>query len=176
MIQMMLPFVKKDLDDMVDESGWTPVHIVCAVGNNEALGLFMAKEPIPDINLATGQGTTALHLAVSKGHVEVVKLILESYKGKVNVRDKRGLSALHRAAAAGNNALVRLLVAKKAAINATDKEGWTPLHHAWAEGHDGTGMILLELGADDRVEDLEGQTAGMVAIDEEIRKKYLGRK
>lgn len=172
LIRAIIPFIKKDLDELVDSSGWTPVHIVSALGNDEALTIFMNTEPQPDINLATLSGTTALHLAVSKGHISTVKLILTEFKARVNVRDKRGCSSLHRAAASGNEVLVRLLVENKAAINATDKDGWTPLHHAFAEGQNSTGLLLIELGADITIENSEGETAGAVAIDEEIRKRF----
>lgn len=171
-IEEMLRFCKKDIDDLVDSSGWTPVHIVAALGNNEALQLFMNMDPKPDINLATNSGTTSIHLAVSKGHISTVQALLQQYKARVNVRDKRGCSALHRAAAIGNDELVKLLVSKNAAINATDRDGWTPLHHAFAEGQNSTGLLLIELGADQTIENNEGSTAGSVAIDEEIRKKY----
>lgn len=172
MIKAMLPFYKRGLDEMVDVSGWSPVHIVSSLGNDDVLLLFMATEPTPDINLATNSGTTALHLAVSKGHISTVKSIVTDYKPRVNIRDKRGCSALHRAAASGNDTLVKFLVDHKAAINATDCDGWTPLHHAFAEGQNGTGLLLIDMGADSAIESSHGETAGAVALDEEIRQKY----
>ena len=46
------------------------------------------------------------------------------------------------------------------------------MHHAFAEGHNGTGRVLVELGADTRIESRDGETAGAVALDDEIRKMY----
>lgn len=169
MVKQMMQFAQNvDLDDLTDASGWTPVHIAAALGNEELVGLFLRHSPVPDVSLATSQGTTALHLATSKNHYEVVKQLVGA-KVNVNVQDKRGQSALHRAASVGSQPIVKALVQEgKARVNVADKDGWTPLHHALAEGHGDVGALLVQLGADPTAVDSDGNTAEKVAVDAKV--------
>lgn len=169
MVRQMMQFAQNvDLDDLTDASGWTPVHIAAALGNEELLGIFLTHQPVPDVSLATLQGTTSLHLATSKNHYGVVKQLVAA-KAKVNVQDKRGQSALHRAASVGSQPIVKALVQEgKARINVADKDGWTPLHHALAEGHGDVAVLLVKLGADTTAVDSDGNTAEKVAVDSKV--------
>lgn len=169
-VQLLLPHIG-DVDDVVDNAGWTPMHIAAAVGNGEIVELLMAHNPAPDVDLATGTGATALHLAVSKTHADIVHQLVHKHKCSVRAKDKLGRTALHRAAAAGNQPMVRELVAARAVVNAADKDGWTPLHHALAEGHGDVGVLLVELGADAGIAASSGETAVEVAP-EGVRKYF----
>lgn len=172
-IDILLPYIKIDIDELVDESGWSPLHIAAAVGNQNIVDKLMALKPTPDIDLATSNGTTALHLATSKNHYDLVKKLISQYKCSVRVKDKKGITALHRAAAIGSQPLVKLLVEAKASVNAKDKDGWTPLHHALAEGHGDIGSLLVQLGADAEAETNQGEKAEDVACNESVKKFYL---
>jgi ankyrin repeat protein len=55
---------------------------------------------------------------------------------------------LHKAAAAGDKALVARLLDEGAAVNVTDKYGATPLHYAAAQGEKEVAELLLARGAD----------------------------
>ncbi|GEQ72265.1 hypothetical protein JCM33374_g5952 [Metschnikowia sp. JCM 33374] len=171
-IEILLPYVKVDLDELVDDSGWTPVHIVAALGNLKVLKKFMERDPRPDIDLATNTGATGLHLAVSKNHYDLVSELIHTYKCSVRAKDRKGYTALHRAAAIGSQPLIRMLVEAKANINATDQDGWTPLHHALAEGHGDVGVLLVSLGADPSAETGAGETPADVATDDNVRKFF----
>ena len=164
---LLLPHIG-EIDDLTDEAGWTPVHIAAAVGSNSILELLMAHDPQPDINLPTSTGATALHVAVSKGHVDTVHLLIDTYKCSVRAKDKMGRTALHRAAAGGSQPLVKRLVAAGAVISATDKDGWTALHHALAEGHGDVAVLLVQLCADTGAADSSGATPVDVA-NEQVR-------
>lgn len=161
-VGLLLPHAG-DIDDLVDGAGWSPLHIAAAVGNISILALLMAHNPQPDVNLATAAGATALHMAVSKGHGDIVHELIATYKCSVRAKDKMGRTALHRAAASGSQPLVRELVLAKAMVNATDRDGWTALHHALAEGHGDVAALLVQLGADASVQSASGETAVDVA-------------
>lgn len=171
-IDIILPYVNVDIDDLVDDAGWTPLHIVSAIGNRSVLKKLMAKDPRPDINLPTGTGVTPLHLAVSKNHYDYVKDLLDDYRCSVSVKDNKGQTALHRAAAIGSQPIIRLLAAAKANVNAKDRDGWTPLHHALAEGHADAGALLVLLGADPLIESNAGERPAAVAVNEQVRKYF----
>ena len=159
-----------DLDDLVDSSGWTPFHIACALGSVPILQELMNHEPQPDVNLLTNQGTTGLHLAVSKNHYELVEKLVVEYKCKCQVKDKKGYTGLHRAASIGSQPIIRLLVKHgKVNLNAQDKDGWSAMHHALAEGHGDTAALLINLGADVNIQNNNGEVPLQVAVDEKVR-------
>jgi ankyrin repeat protein len=67
-----------------------------------------------------------LHLAASKGHYDVVNLLV-GFGADLNAASNDGRTPLHVAAAAADDAVVALLLLKGADAGATDKEGKTPL-------------------------------------------------
>lgn len=163
-----------DIDEMVDSSGWTPIHIVAALGNVLILDQLMKLEPTPDINLATNQGTTALHLAISKNHYVMVEKLVVEYKCSCRVKDKNGYTGLHRAASIGSQPIVKMLVEHgKININAKDTNGWTSLHHALAEGHGDVALLLVKLGADPAIQNNDSETPTQVAVDEKVRHYFV---
>lgn len=174
-VDLVLPHMRNvDLDDLIDDGGWSPIHIVCGIGNEPILDKLMAHEPQPDINLATSTGTTALHIAVSKNHYDLVRKLLIEYKALARVKDRKGQTPLHRAAAVGSAVEVKLLVEAKANVNAAERDGWTPLHHALAEGHGDVGVLLVELGADKDAETGAGEKPVDVAS-EDVRRYFEAR-
>lgn len=158
-----------DIDEMVDASGWTPVHIASSLGNLQILEELMKLQPTPDINLATNQGTTSLHLAVSKNHYQLVEKLVIEYKCSCRSKDKNGFTGIHRAASIGSQPILRLLAEHgKINMNAKDNNGWTGLHHALAEGHGDAAVLLVKLGSDPTIQNNESKTPVQVAVDEKV--------
>lgn len=84
-----------------------------------------------------------LHLAAHKGHVGVVKALLEN-NASLAVKDDRGRTPLHIAACCGREAIVSLLLESGANIDPEDNFGRTPLYLA-AENNQDAMMVLLLL-------------------------------
>lgn len=171
MIELLLPHTKGDLDELTDDSGWTPVHIVAALGNRKMLQLMMARDPEPNVDLPTSTGATCLLLATSKNHFDLVDDLVHKYKCSVRAKDKKGYTAMHRAAAIGSQPMIKTLAAARANVNAKDSDGWTPLHHALAEGQGDCGVLLVQLGADVDAENNAGETPAQVA-GESVRRYF----
>jgi ankyrin repeat protein len=95
------------------------------------------------INNQTTAGTTALHGAVARGHMQMVEDLLGIEGAKVDCQDAQGRTPLHRAAALGKVEIVRLLINKTAKIDSEDSEKQTPLHCASERGHDTIVRLLL---------------------------------
>lgn len=162
-----------DLDNLADDSGWTPFHIACAVGDLDLVREIYSRDIKPDLNYRTTQGTTALHLAVAKKHYHIVEFLLEN-GADVKCKDKLGQLALHRAAAQGQMNLVTLLCNKGSPVNFQDNDGWTPLFHALSEGHGDIAVLLVnEFHADTTLVDKKGLTAEQNALNDQVKSFFL---
>ena len=95
-------------------------------------------------------GSTPLHCATWKGHVETVAFLLTA-GANVNAENDNehwGTTPLHAAAHANQVAIAKLLLEHGADVNAKDMNGQTPMHHTTfhkaravaklLEGHDAT--------------------------------------
>lgn len=96
-----------------------------------------------DVNIRASQaGQTALMLAVSRGNVRMVQLLL-NYGADVNVQDEDGSTALMCASEHGHLDIVRLLVAQPTCdINVTDNDGSNAFSIAMENGHKAIGVLL----------------------------------
>lgn len=163
-----------DLDDLVDESGWSPLHIASSVGNLDIFTELLHHAIKPDADLGTSQGVTALHLACSKQHLAIARLLVKE-GASVRKKDVRGQLALHRAASVGSIPLVKLLCDGRSPVNAKDVQGWTPLFHALSEGHGDVAVILVqEYNAEYReLQDNSGKAPLDVVPDDKVKRFFL---
>ncbi|KAI5055164.1 hypothetical protein GOP47_0030309 [Adiantum capillus-veneris] len=81
------------------------------------------------LSFRDSNGTTALHAAAGRGHLEVVKLILELCPSSVHGQDAKGNTTLHTAARRGClQVATELMRFDKELIYIRNKNGETPLH------------------------------------------------
>jgi serine/threonine-protein phosphatase 6 regulatory ankyrin repeat subunit B len=100
-----------------------------------------------NVNDTDASGNTALHLACTSGHLDIVKQLLH-YGAAVNVSNKLGRTPLHEASSNGHKEVVAILCKHKADVNVIDKNGKTPLAEASFNGHKIIVHILTENKAD----------------------------
>lgn len=112
-------------------------------------------------------GTTVLHWAAENGHTSLIEQLLERKVIDIEETEGRLRTALSYAAESGQEAAVRMLLAKGANHSPRDNGKctpvwrWrkyypppslcpyqTPLHHAAAKGHSNIAQLLVENGAD----------------------------
>lgn len=125
----------------------------------KAMRVFDVLLNTPGINLEirARNGDTALMLAAFK----VNRPALEALLAKGAEVNQTGWTALHYAAASGNNDIVQLLLEHFAYIDAESPNKTTPIMMAARSGHILTVKLLLEEGADATLKN----DAGMTAID-----------
>lgn len=102
-----------------------------------------------------GRGMTGLHIAASKGDLELATILLEG-GATVDHANGNGYQAIHSAAGAGQLEMVELLLAKGADPSAADGSGFTPLHDAAAAGNEELVKLLLAKGASKEATITEG--------------------
>lgn len=106
----------------------------------------------------------ALRESVDRGDVAAVAAQLEA-GGEMEFCDQDGNTMLILAAALGHDELVEALLARKASPDRKNDAGQTALHRAAAAGLDTTVLTLLEAGINLRLQDNDGRTAAMVAME-----------
>lgn len=90
-------------------------------------------------------GWTALHRAAFKGHVDVVKLLLD-HQFNINMKDEKGYTPLHCAIEAGHKEVVELLVNRRADINTRINKGClTPLALSFTTKHSGIRHVVKDV-------------------------------
>ncbi|TFK15510.1 transient receptor potential cation channel subfamily M member 3 [Platysternon megacephalum] len=120
------------------------------------------------INMADGNGNTALHYSVSHSNFEIVKLLLDANVCNVNHQNKAGYTPIMLAALAAVEAEKDMRIVAElfgcGDVNAkASQAGQTALMLAVSHGRIDMVKALLACGADVNIQDDEGSTALMCA-------------
>ncbi|KAL4617467.1 KN motif and ankyrin repeat domain-containing protein 1-like [Arapaima gigas] len=120
------------------------------------------------VNMADGNGNTALHYSVSHSNFEIVKKLLDADVCNVNQQNKAGYTPIMLAALAAVEASKDMRVVEelfsKGDVNAkASQAGQTALMLAVSHGRMDMVKALLACGADVNAQDDEGSTALMCA-------------
>ena len=99
-----------------------------------------------DPSIKGKKGSTPLHFAARGGNDEIIKVLLEQPKVKVDVKDSYGKTALHVACSEGQSRVCQLLLDKGADIEAVAADNSTPLHNAILNGHSQVATMILNRG------------------------------
>lgn len=140
-----------------DSDGKTPLHWAALEGRTQLTELLLARHA--DVNALTNYGWTPLIEAVLRGKISVAKVLLHNHAdvragnglalffacdardpallelllgdgAHLKIRDDRGRTLLHEAAAKGQKEVAEFLINKGADVDAADVSGRTPLHEA----------------------------------------------
>lgn len=111
--------------------------------------------PRTKVEMRNAQDESPLMMAALKGHLDVVKRLIER-DADVN---KPGWAPLHYAATGGHLAIMELLLEHHAFIDAESPNGTTPLMMAAHYGTPAAVKLLLDAGADTAMKNQLGLTA-----------------
>ncbi|MFT5642642.1 MAG: ankyrin repeat protein [Janthinobacterium sp.] len=117
--------------------------------------MLLLAQPGSHLEATSGNGDTALMLASYKHNMAAVVALL-ARGAQVN---RPNWSALHYAAASGDEPILRVLLEHGAAIDARSPGKVTPLMMAAREGHPGAVRRLLKAGADAGLKSSDGMSA-----------------
>lgn len=129
-----------------------------------------------NVNAANADNMTALHVAATHGHWEVVAELLSTPGIAVNIASTSGRTPLMCATYTCEERTVRQLLAAGADPNAADRDGWTALHMAAAKGRGDTALLLLDAGADPMKTDQQGRTPARVALENSTAAELLAER
>lgn len=116
-----------------------------------------------DVNVASVDGTTALHWAVYHGNAELVQRLLRA-EADPDTHNDYGSSPMSEAATVGNEVLLELLLDAGVDVESPNLEGQTALMAVARTGNVQAAELLLDHGAAvDATENWGGQTALMWA-------------
>ncbi|KAH9320528.1 hypothetical protein KI387_015167 [Taxus chinensis] len=105
----------------------------CVRGDLEQIGRLISKGV--DVNAEDSSGYTPLHYAARNGHVQACLILLKN-GALANKKTRSGqATSLHRAAYAGHEEVVKVLIDAGADPYAQDFYGSTSLHKAVDQGH-----------------------------------------
>jgi len=119
---------------------WTALMVASVKGHVLAARQLLMSGANP--NLSDIYGWTPLMRAVYEARIEVVQALMEASEIDLNVKNDQGATALHLAAAKGNEQLARALLLAGANPLIQDRKGRTPALMARAAGHDEVAELL----------------------------------
>ena len=140
----------------------SPMADAAMRGDVEAVKALLSSGA--DVNIAQGDGSTALHWAAYNGELELVELLLDA-GASVEASTRIGsMTPLAMAARAGNAPIIGALLDAGANAAEANEIGTTVLMTAAASGNGDAVAVLIDKGADVNATDVtNGQTALMFA-------------
>jgi ankyrin repeat protein len=140
-----------------------PLCVAAIEGKLEEARVLLKNNPNLALFKTDSDMTTPLHLAASKGHKDLVELLLAN-KADVNARNVDGHAAVHLAMYCNKWDVVELLIDNRADVSLRNpKEGVTPLHLAAGDGRKRVVEWLLANNAEVNAKALDGETPLMSA-------------
>ncbi|KAI1320567.1 hypothetical protein EDD11_000529 [Mortierella claussenii] len=139
-------------EDSSDDVLWSRLVDGCINGLAELVQEILTQSPqLKDSidNISSATGMNPLHFAASRGHDNVVRILIDQAGAELDIQDREGETALLKASHAGCFPVVCFLLKRGANVHQRDKDGWTALHNASSKGFIDIAQVLLEKGEAD---------------------------
>jgi len=131
-------------------------------GDIDAVKNLLQENPDVQLDWKLPDGTTALFMAVEKGHIDIARLLL-GHNADVNATHRGGSNPLHLAVQGNSHQMIELLLQSGCDVNATNALGETALFAAAGKGDLKTVELLLKYRADTNIAKHTGSTPLFIA-------------
>ena len=166
----------------IDILGYSLLHICVINSKVEEMRImlqFAQRYSKPEyyswLEHQTKEGLTALLMAVSKGQIDAVKVLIE-FGANIYCKNSSGLDVVHLCAQ-GNYAEILVYFNEiSVMLSNTDNKGGTPLHWAAYMGSFNVLSLLISLRVNKNIRDSEGRTPlhlGVMAGNEKVVRKLI---
>ena len=148
LIETLIQRYRLDPITDLDACGSTPLHIAAICGQQEVVNLLIIKYNCP-VDIRNEGNETPLHLACYKGHLNVVKTLVE-HGADLSVRNWQKTPLVQIATIGGHKNVIKALTNQFGCnLNDTGFQGVNVLHVACKFGHVELAKILItEFGLD----------------------------
>jgi ankyrin repeat protein len=109
-----------------NHEGWTPLIYATIRRYPEIVEALCRKDGV-NVDARTVSGRSALHVAISRDHVEEMCILLDVGNADIEGKNQSGQTPLHKAASDCKARCVEELLKRGADVNAVDNGGRTPL-------------------------------------------------
>ncbi|XP_026437761.1 ankyrin-2-like [Papaver somniferum] len=152
--------VAEAIRKLVLENGKGFLHVAAAGGSLEVCKYLIENLKL-DVDSKDGTGTTPLHHAAMKRHLETARYLLE--KGaNPEASDDTNATSLHFAALSGDTKIITLLLSRGVHVDVASTSG-TALHFAAGTGHPDAVRVLLDHGANPDVVGFQGMFTPLIS-------------
>ena len=161
-VSIATALVKAGADvSIAEKTSWRrrPLQLAARAGHTALVADMLCRSP-GEVHTVDAMLFTSLHYAAVRGHVDVVRLLVDA-GAVLDAADDRGRTPLFRAAEFGRASVVQLLVDCGAQLDWVDAFGWTALYQSTLCGQRDMVEHLLRLGAD--VDGAEGESPLLAA-------------
>ncbi|PAA53926.1 hypothetical protein BOX15_Mlig012391g1, partial [Macrostomum lignano] len=147
--------------NVADRDGYTALMYAVKCRNSSLVRTLLELKP--DLEIAINfydarrnkyANCTPLQMAIGKGQMEIVKMLLDAGANLFANMDSMGpdqtefsVSCLHTAVVMDHAGIGQLLLDRGVDVNVCTSSGLTPLHYAASWGHDAFAKLLLSRGA-----------------------------
>lgn len=129
-------------------SGFLPIHFAAYSGDPASVETLL-RQPNVDINAKTkNEGWTALHFAAFYGHLQVLEVLVQDTKIKMEIRDRAGRTPVFVAAYSGHLDCLKMLKSQGAKLDTkapNEEIGTTAMAIASQRGHAEARNYFIEL-------------------------------
>ena len=123
----------------------TPLHYAALCGIDVVVKSLVIEHPQDLDTRCFDHKSTALHLASRKGHIGVIRVLLDN-GADADAQDNYQSTPLHMASAGGHVEAVRLLLEREANATLTDDRDAEAIDLAYQGGHSKVARVFLEFG------------------------------
>uniref|UniRef100_A0A5B7AUZ0 PGG domain-containing protein n=1 Tax=Davidia involucrata TaxID=16924 RepID=A0A5B7AUZ0_DAVIN len=122
----------QDLVKKADIYGWLPLHYAARMNNVPSVRQLLDKDKsVAYLKADEDNEMTALHVAATQGHVDVIEVLISECPGCWEIVNSRGQNILHIAVKHKKKKLIKFILKNsslESLINQKDDDGNTPLH------------------------------------------------